>query len=68
LAAVQAFATRLAASQVRDHHRITVIVIRQSWPGQSARAYSRDIFPLLAGAEMIVTRLPAARSSVATRP
>ena len=41
--------------------------IRRSWAGWSAHACSSDVFPLPAGAEMIVTRFPAARSSAATR-
>jgi hypothetical protein len=32
-----------------------------------AQARSSDVFPLSAGAEMIVTRFPTTRSSVATR-
>jgi hypothetical protein len=48
-------------------HRILVIVIRRSWPGQSAQACSSDVFPLPAGAEMIVTRFRTARPSVAGR-
>jgi hypothetical protein len=52
---------------VKKRHRILVIVIRRSWPGQSAQACSSDVFPLSAGAEMIVTRFRTARSSVAGR-
>jgi hypothetical protein len=52
---------------VKKRHRILVIVIRRSWPGRSAHACSRDAFPLPAGAEMIVTRFPTARSNVAAK-
>jgi hypothetical protein len=41
--------------------------IRRCWPARSAHSCSSDVFPLPAGAEMIVTRFPAARSSAATR-
>lgn len=39
----------------------------RSLPARSAQARSKDVFPLPAGAEMIVTRRRAARSRVATR-
>jgi len=52
---------------VKGPHRILVIVIWRSWPGQSAQACSSDVFPLPAGAEMIVSRFRTAQSSVATR-
>jgi hypothetical protein len=45
---------------VKKRHRILVIVIRRSWPGQSAQACSSDVFPLPTGAEMIVTRFRTA--------
>ena len=41
--------------------------IRRSWPGRSAHACSSDVFPLPAGAEMIVTRF-AGRAGPARRP
>jgi hypothetical protein len=41
--------------------------IRRSWPGCSAHGRSSDVLPLPASAEMIVTRIAAARSSAATR-
>jgi hypothetical protein len=54
----------LAASQVSGRRLMSTIVIRRSWPGQSAQACSSDVFPLSAGAEMIVTRFATARPSV----
>jgi hypothetical protein len=40
---------------------------RCGWPGRSAQARSSDVYPLPAGAEMIVTFRVAARSKAARR-
>jgi hypothetical protein len=50
---------------VSGRHRISTIVIRRSWPGQPAHARSSDVFLLLVGAKMIVTRFATAPSIVA---
>jgi len=44
-----------------------VTASRYGWPGRSAQARNSDVFPLPAGAEMMVTFLAAALLSAARR-
>jgi hypothetical protein len=55
----------IACEDIKASH--TQRIVNAAWPGRSAQARSSDVFPLPAGAEIIVTGWATARSRRVTR-